>query len=62
MNIAIATTLVAFCILQTVVALPPHKEAQQLSKPYARPGSAAIDQNHNYGMARELPSKPTTTV
>ena len=38
MKIAIATTLVAFCILQTVAAPPPlppppYKEAQQLSKP-----------------------------
>ena len=42
--IAIATTLVAFCILQTVVAPPPpNKEAQQLSKPT---GFAAKDQNH----------------
>ena len=48
MTIAIATTLVAFCILQTVAAPPPfppppYKEAQQLSKPT---GFAAKDQNH----------------
>ena len=45
MKIAIATTLVAFCILQTVAACPPppYKDAQQLSKPT---GFAAKDQNH----------------